>query len=342
MNRPLIVATNKLHAEVAELLNLHGDVIANMDDEPWTPERLLLEVRDARALMAFMPDRVDTAFLDAAPNLEIVACALKGFDNFDVAACTARGIWVSVVDDLLTDPTAELTVGLMIGLARHVMAGDVQVRRGFKGWRPRFYGTGLAGSRIGLLGMGAIGRALAKRLSGFGSEIAYWDRNRLSPQSEADHDVTYAEFDQLVATSTFLVSALPLMSDTRHLVNAGVLATMPEGAFLVNPSRGSVVDEAAVADALESGRLAGYAADVFEMEDWSIDDRPRQIEPRLLAMPDRTLFTPHLGSAVRQVRLAIEMDAAANIIDLLEGRRPRGAINDPVGASRHRAEQVSR
>ncbi|MEH6718879.1 MAG: phosphonate dehydrogenase [Aurantimonas endophytica] len=341
MNRPLIVATSKIHTEVVELLSLHGDVVANVNDEPWAVDRLSSELREARAVMAFMPDRVDNAFLEAAPNLEIVACALKGFDNFDVATCTARGVWVSIVEDLLTDPTAELTVGLMIGLARHIMSGDVEVRRSFDGWRPRFYGTGLSGSCIGLLGMGAIGQALAKRLRGFGSEIVYWDRNRLSPQSEADHGVTFAEFNQVVAKSTFLISALPLTTETRHMVDAAVLAAMPGGAFLVNPSRGSVVDEAAVADALESGRIAGYAADVFEMEDWAIDDRPRQIEPRLLAMPDRTLFTPHLGSAVQHIRLAIEMDAAANIIDVLEGRRPRGAINDPVGLSRRRAAQVS-
>lgn len=328
MSRPRIVVTSKIHAQIAEALGHHGEVVANPGDEPWPPGRLRQEIADASAVMAFMPDRLDAAFLDAAPNLTIVACALKGFDNFDVAACTERGVWVSVVQDLLTEPTAELTIGLMIGLARHVLAGDRHVREGFAGWRPRFYGVGLAGSRVGLLGIGAIGRSLARRLAGFGCELVYWDRHRLSRSEELALGVTYAEFDRLVATSTFLVSALPLTPDTRHKIDAPVLAAMPEGALLINPSRGSVVDEAAVADALESGRLAGYAADVFEMEDWALEDRPRRIEPRLLAMADRTLFTPHLGSAVRDVRLAIEQDAMMNIIDALLGRRPRGAIND--------------
>lgn len=334
MARPRIVVTSRIHEEVAGLLARHGEVVANEGDAPWPPERLRREIAAADAVMAFMPDSVDGGLLAAAPRLRIIACALKGHDNFDVAACTAHGVWVSIVEDLLTEPTAELAVGLMIALARNVPAGDRHVRSGFAGWRPRFYGTGLAGAGVGLLGMGAIGRALARRLAGFGCDIAYWDRRRLAPAVEAELGITYAPFDSVVATATFLISALPLTAETRHLVNARTLAAMPDGAFLINPSRGSVVDEAAVADALESGRLAGYAADVFEMEDWALADRPRAIDPRLLACPERTLFTPHLGSAVGDVRLAIERDAAANIIDVLEGRAPRGAVNAVAGEPR--------
>lgn len=329
VNRPRVVATSRIHAEVADLLREHADLVVNEGDEPWPRQRLRAEVARAAAVMTFMPDMVDAAFLEAAPELEIVSCALKGFDNFDVDACTGRGVWVSIVQDLLTEPTAELAIGLMIGLGRHVMAADRHVRQGYSGWRPRFYGTGLAGSRIGLLGMGAIGRAIAQRLAGFGCEIVYWDRRPLSESEERELGIVFSRFDELVATSAFLVSALPLTAETRHIVDSRVLAAMPEGALLVNPSRGSVVDEAAVADALEQDRLAGYAADVFEMEDWALPDRPRQVEPRLLAMPDKTLFTPHLGSAVRKVRIAIERDAAENMIEALQGRRPHGAINEP-------------
>jgi phosphonate dehydrogenase len=328
MNRHRIVVTNRIHDEIARLLGGYGEVFVNANEEPWPREHLFREIAGATAVMTFMPDRIDRAFLDAAPDLAVVACALKGFDNFDVPACTERGIWVSIVEDLLTQPTAELTIGLMIGLARHVLAGDEHVRTGFAGWRPRFYGTGLSGSRIGILGMGAIGRALAKRLSGFDCEIVYWDRNPLAPEEERRLGVSRADFQELVGTSHFLVSALPLTAETHHLIGASTLAAMRPDALLVNPSRGGVVDESAVADALASDRLAGYAADVFEMEDWAIPDRPRQIEPRLIAMRDRTLFTPHIGSAVRNVRLAIEREAALNIIDVIEGRPPRSAIND--------------
>ncbi|MFN7023949.1 MAG: phosphonate dehydrogenase [Pseudorhizobium sp.] len=327
-SRHRIVVTNKIHDEIARLLGGYAEVVLNTAEEPWPRERLVRELVGATAVMTFMPDRIDREFLNAAPDLAVVSCALKGYDNFDVATCTERGIWVSIVQDLLTQPTADLTIGLMIGLARHVLAGDAHVRTGFAGWRPRFYGTGLSGSRVGILGMGAIGCELAKRLSGFNCEIFYWDHNLLTPEEERRLGVSASDFQELVSTSQFLVSALPLNPETHHLVGACALAAMRPDALLINPSRGGVVDESAVADALETDRLAGYAADVFEMEDWAIADRPRQIEPRLIAMRDRTLLTPHIGSAVRDVRLAIEREAALNIIDVIEGRPPRSALND--------------
>ena len=199
-----------------------------------------------------------------------------------------------------------------------------------QGWRPTLYGAGLAGARIGLLGMGAIGEAIVARLKGFDATVRYWDRRTLSAGREAELDISWCERDALLAGSDMVICALPLSEETLHTVDTGAIALMKPGALLVNPSRGSIVDESAVADALETGQLGGYAADVFEMEDWARPDRPRTVEPRLLAMKDRTLFTPHLGSAVTTVRQAIEMEAAASIIDLLTGREPRGAINRPT------------
>lgn len=328
MKTPKIVITNKVHDEIFDRLSRHAEVVVNESQEPWPRDRLLRELADATAMMAFMPDRVDAALLDHAPHLRLVACALKGFDNFDVAACTRRGVWVSIVEDLLTEPTAELTIALMIGLARHMLAGDVQVRSGYRGWRPRLYGTGLKGATVGILGMGAIGRAVAERLSGFGCRSVYWDRARLDHAEEVRLKAAWADFDTLLASADYVVCALPLTPETFHRIDADALRRMRKGALLINPSRGSVVDEAAVAMAIDGGHLGGYAADVFEMEDWARADRPRAIDGRLLARPDRTLFTPHLGSAVAEVRLAIERDAAENILDLLRGDRPRRAIND--------------
>ncbi|WP_449288920.1 phosphonate dehydrogenase [Methyloligella solikamskensis] len=325
-----IVVTNRIHADVRERLEAYGEVVVNAEPEPWPQAELERLASDAHALMTFMPDSIGAAELRAMPELKLLACALKGFDNFDIEACTLRGVWVTIVPDLLTVPTAELTIGLTIGLARHVMTGDSQVRSGFEGWRPTLYGTGLAGSRVGVLGIGAIGKAILQRLAGFEVDASYWDKAPLSPEDERKLGARFSALEPLLRESNFVICALPLTPQTLHIMNETAIAQLKPGAFLINPARGSLVDESAVADALENGRLAGYAADVFEMEDWAREDRPRQIEPRLLAMADRTLFTPHLGSAVSSVRHAIEMEAARSIIDFLEGRSPRGAVNSPA------------
>ncbi len=276
----------------------------------------------ADAMMAFMPDRVDQAFLAAAPRLKVIACALKGFDNFDVAACTRAGVWVSIVPDLLTAPTAELAIGLALGLGRHLREGDGFVRSGaFQGWRPVLYGTGLAGSTVAILGLGRLGSAIAARLAGFGCRLIGHDEAAAGPATVAPVGLAEA-----LSEADLVIVALPLTDGTRHMIDARALARMKPGALLVNVGRGSTVDEAAVADALCAGRLGGYAADVFALEDWALDDRPRAIDPRLLAHP-RTLFTPHLGSAVTQVRAEIAMAAALNIADALAGRHPRDAVN---------------
>ncbi|WP_203099404.1 NAD(P)-dependent oxidoreductase [Skermanella rosea] len=181
--------------------------------------------------------------------------------------------------------------------------------------------------------MGAIGRAIAGRLAGFGADLVFWDRRPADAAAGIAPGLRRLDRADLFATSDILVVALPLTDGTLHLIDRAALATVKPGALLVNPARGSVVDEAAVADALAAGHLGGYAADVFEMEDWARPDRPRGVDPRLLADRDRTLFTPHPGSAVGRVRLAIEREAAANIIDVLEGRAPRGAVNRPDAAA---------
>lgn len=309
--RPRVVITQRVFPETLALLSSHADVVAGGPS------------RDADALMVFMPDSLDEAFLQACPNLKVVAAALKGYDNFDVNACTRLGIWFTIIPDLLTEPTAELALALMLSLARNVLAGDRLIRSGeFQGWRPILYGTSLAGSTIGLIGFGAVGRALARMLQGFSCRVQYCD-----PAVGAS-----TPLEALLATSDFVLPLLPLTTSTFHLLDHQTLRRMKLGAYLINVSRGSVVDEEAVADALESGHLAGYAADTFEMEDWARHDRPREISPRLLRLTDRTLFTPHLGSAVASARREIERAAANNILQALRGERPSDAINNPAGS----------
>lgn len=327
---PHIVIANRIHRAVAAVLEPHGTLDVNDTGAPWNASELRERCRNADAIMAFMTERVDAAFLDACPKLRVIAGALKGYNNFDLFACTQRGIAVTVVPDLLTEPTAELTLGLMIAVARHFGAGDRLIRAGrFEGWRPIGFGGSLDGAIIGILGAGAVGQALLRMLSGFNCQRQYFDTHRLTQEAEQGLQAAFVDQETLVRTSDFLVVGLHLTSNNRHLVDTGFIESMKPGAYLINPSRGSLVDEAAVADALETGGLAGYAADTFELEDWQLDDRPRQVDARLRTS-DKTFFTPHLGSAVRRVREAIEAAAAASIIDVFEGRRPDGLVNEEV------------
>lgn len=325
MTRPRIVVTNPVHPPVLELLRQEGEVVANPSPVPWTPAELAARSADASALMAFMPDRVDGEFLAGAPRLQIVACALRGHDNFDVDACTRSGVWVSTVPELLIAPTAELAIGLAIGLARNVRLADPVVRSGsHHGWRAAFYGSGLAGAVVGIVGMGKLGQAIAKRLGAFDcARVLGVDPRPFAPEGAAP-----VSLKQALADADYLFLAAPLTQHTLALVDAKALAHARAGQLIINVGRGSVVDEGAVADALFEGRLAGYASDVFAFEDWAVPGRPAGIDERLLSLPN-TLFTPHLGSAVRDVRLQIELCAAGNIVAALQGREPPDAINQP-------------
>jgi phosphonate dehydrogenase len=282
--------------------------------------------------MVFMPDSIDGEFLEACPELRIVSAALKGYDNFDVEACTQRNVWFTIVPDLLTVPTAELAVGLLIALSRNVLEGDRLVRSGkFRGWRPVLYGMGLAGSKVGIMGLGAVGRAIAERLSGFGVDILYSDPRPIELKSEQVFKVMSMEcvnLDVLLRRSDFVIVATPLTEDTFHLIDATRIGRMKRGSCLVNIGRGSTVDEEAVSQALDSGHLAGYAADVFEFEDWALSGRPGAVHEKLIKS-SKTVLTPHIGSAVADVRLKIAMEAAQNIVQALSGEVPADAINHP-------------
>jgi phosphonate dehydrogenase len=319
-----IVVTHRVFPGTFDRLRSAGRVIAP-SGEKLPPQELRAALQDADAVMVFMPDRVDAEFLAVAPQLSIVAAALKGYDNLDVAACTRRGVRVSIVPDLLTAPTAELSIGLILGLARHLREADAYVRSGsFSGWTPRFYGLGLTGSTVGLVGLGAIGRAIARRLGGFDCRLLYYDAS--SPSDSEDAALTQMPLDRLLGESDVVVLCLPLSAETLHLFDDARLRRMKPGALLINPARGSLVDEPAVARALDSGQLGGYAADAFELEDLSRPHRPREI-PAALLMHPRTLFGAHIGSATVQARQAIELRAAENILDALAGRIPLDAVN---------------
>jgi phosphonate dehydrogenase len=317
--RPKVVITHWVHDEVLQLLGSMCDVLPNTNPETLPRDELLRRSADADAIMVFMPDLIDVSFLDQCPRLKVIAAALKGYDNIDVDACRRRGITFSFVPDLLTEPTAELAVALLLAIGRNILNGDRMVRSGsFSGWRPVLYSCGLWNSTVGIVGMGAIGQAIARRLKGFGCEVAYYDPCRLDQTCEQDLRVSFLPFDDLLKQSRFVLTAIPLSPESLHLFDRQTLALMPHGSILVNVGRGSVVDEAAVAEYLQEGHLAGYAADVFEFEDWARLDRPGNIHQGLINNNRQTVLTPHLGSATDIARREIALVAAKSILTSLQ------------------------
>lgn len=328
-----ILASHRVFSETKTALAKIGQVYAPNPAERFMRPQLNRLASGADAFLAFMPDAVDESWLANAPRLRIIAGALKGYDNLDLDACTRRGVWVSNVPDLLTIPTAEITIGLMIALARKIRAGDSWVRsRGVSRWRPDLYGVGIHDSTIGLLGLGMIGQAVAERLRAFGARLLYCDRRAASAAMERRLQLTRCNLGMLLAQCDYVIVAMPLNAESHHLLDRRALANCKKGMLLINPSRGSVVEEAAILHALKTGRLGGYAADVFECEDLSVPEHPARILSGLLTHP-ATLFTPHLGSAVERVRREIELRAAGNIADWAHGLAPRDALNRPHGVS---------
>ena len=327
-----VVVTHWVHADVtARLAEFCRPVTPSREQEVWPRAEVLARAREADGLVVCMADRVDSELLAACPRLRVVSGVFKGHDTIDLAACVRRGVQVTVLPGLLTAPTAELVVGLTLALRRRLVEGDAWVRSGrHTGWRPHFYGSGLAGACVGIIGMGRIGRAVATRLLGFDATLVYSDPVPLpEPESRWLRRVSLPD---LLAGSDVVVPLVPLTEDTRHLLGAEALRRMRPGACVVNAARGSVVDENAVAEALRDGRLGGYAADVFAFEDTAGDTAPGAasigIPPGLLAHP-RTVLTPHLGSAVDDVRREMGLAAAEQVRDALAGKYPEGAITAP-------------
>ena len=279
------------------------------------PEGWRGELADADALLCLLTDRVDAALLDSAPRLRIVANAVVGYEHVDVQACAARGIVVTNTPDVLTEATADLTWALILATVRRLPRAEHSLRAGeFHGWGFWDYlGGDLAGATLGIYGMGRIGRAVARRATGFGMRVAYSSRTRLSADEEARLGATSVSFDDLLATADVLTLHAPLTPETRHVIGRDALRRMRPGSYLVNTARGPLVDEAALVDALRDGPLAGAGLDVYEREP--------EITPGLLELPNVVLL-PHVGSATRDTRTRMAMLAARNVHAVLRGEPP--------------------
>jgi glyoxylate reductase len=271
------------------------------------------------AIVSLLTDRIDAPLLEHAPALRIVANVAVGVDNVDLAACRARGIIVTNTPGVLTEATADLAFGLLLAASRRIAEGDRLVRRGqFVGWTlSLLLGACVHGAMLGIVGLGRIGQAMARRARGFGMHVLYAQPSRQPLDVERALGAQYEPLDDLFAASDFVSIHCPLTASTRHLVNGTRLARMRPGSVLVNTARGACVDEAALADALERGPLAAAGLDVFE-------DEPR-IHPRLLALPN-VVLAPHIGSADRPTREAMARIAVDNVIAVLEGKPPITAV----------------
>jgi len=308
-----IVVTRRIPDPAIGLLEGAGDVWVSPHDRPLSADELHSAVAGADAAVTLLHDRVDDAFLDAAgPALRIVANVAVGYDNVDVEACARRGVVVSNTPGVLTEATADIAFALILMSTRRLGEGERLIRaRTPWSWSMFFMlGTGLQGKTLGIVGLGKIGQATARRARAFGMEIVYAGRRRAAEDVEAELSARFLPLDELLTTADVVTLHCPLSAETRHLIDAEALGRMQPSAFLVNTTRGPVVDEAALADALRSGTIAGAGLDVFE--------RDPEVHEALLDL-ENVVLIPHLGSATVETRTAMGVLAARNVVAVLGG-----------------------
>lgn len=321
---PRIVVTRRLPAPVEQELSTRLGAEMNPDDRQFTPAQLSAALREADIVLCTLTDPLTRDVFDAAKPIRtrLLANFGVGFNHIDLAAAHSSGIAVTNTPGVLTEDTADLTMHLILAVARRTSEGERELRDGmWTGWRPtHLLGTRVSGKSLGIVGFGRIGQAVAQRASrGFGMTVRYHSRTRAKPDVESQCGAEWCDsLDGLLAQSDFVTLHCPATPDTYHLIDGGRLAAMPPRARLVNTSRGDVVDEVALVDALQAGRIAGAALDVFEQE-------PR-VHPALLGM-DNVVLIPHLGSATLESRTAMGMRAVANIDAFLAGQ----PLPNPVG-----------
>ena len=317
MSQPKVLVTGRLPASAIALLTEGCEVDQHREGDPLSPEALRSRVADVQGMVCLSTDRVDAAVLDAGAALQVVATIAVGYDHIDVAHARARGIVVTHTPDVLTHAVAESTLGLMLAVTHRVAEGDRLVRRGeWVGWSLDFMlGTELRGKRLGIVGAGRIGRAVAALATAFGMEVVFAERlgDRATGGPADPEDVVRVSLDELLVTSDVVSLHVPLTPDTRHLIDRRTLARMKRSAYLVNMARGPVVDEAALVWALEERLIAGAALDVYE-------DEPR-VHPGLPKL-ENVVLQPHVGSATRETRTAMIELAVRNVVEVVSGRPP--------------------
>ncbi|MBK9306489.1 MAG: D-glycerate dehydrogenase [Nitrospira sp.] len=311
MDRPSLFITRLLPQAVMDAIPQRYRVLADSTDRPTTVHELAHGFSQADAVICTLADRIDASVLSQATKLKIVANYAVGYNNIDLSAAAQRGIIVTNTPDVLTDATADLTWALLLAVARRVTEGDALVRAGrWTGWAPtQMLGTDLTGKTLGIVGMGRIGQAVAYRASGFRMSVLYAGRHAVS--SPPGFSWTWQPLDAVLTRSDYLSLHVPLTDTTRHLISQRELALMKPTAFLINTSRGPVIDESALLTALEAGTIAGAGLDVYEHE---------PAVPPALSSLSNVVLLPHLGSATLETRVHMGLICLENIAAALEGR----------------------
>ncbi|MBW1800890.1 MAG: D-glycerate dehydrogenase [Deltaproteobacteria bacterium] len=315
-----VLVTAKLPEDVIESIKVVHDVEAYQEIRPMERAVLLQRVVDKDGLLCTITDRIDEELLCRAPGLKVIANYGVGYNNIDVEAATKRGIPVSNTPDVLTDATADIAMALILASARRLVEGDKRVREGqFTFWAPmHFLGSEVTGKTLGIVGLGRIGRAVARRAKGFDMRILYHNRNRIETIDENALGITFVTLDTLLSESDFISLHVPLTEQTHHLIGPEELVRMKSNAYLINTSRGPVVDEKALVEAIERKQIAGAGLDVYENE-------PR-LTPGLAGL-DNVVLLPHVGSATLETRTAMARLAAENLLAGLKGDVPPNCVN---------------
>ena len=310
-----ILISNVLPKEALDLIPKEITVDYNGADAPLPKAELLARVRGKDGLVCHIVSAIDDEVLAAAPTLKVVANVAVGYNNIDVAVARRRGVVVTNTPDVLTETTADFAWALLMAAARRVVEADHFARSGqWQRWQwDLLWGADVHGKTLGILGFGRIGRAVARRASGFDMRVLYHDAVRPAPAVERELRVTYAEPETILREADFVSLHTPLLPETRHLINERTLRLMKKTALLVNAARGPIVDEAALVRALKEGWIAGAGIDVFEEEP--------TIHPGLAPLPN-VVLAPHIASASRDTRIAMATLAVRNCLAVLDGKPP--------------------
>ncbi|MGE0098470.1 MAG: 2-hydroxyacid dehydrogenase [Hydrogenophaga sp.] len=320
-SRASVLVSRSVFPEVVERLREHFDVQTNDEDAVWSPAELAARLQGKKGVLTTGSERVDAALLAACPQLKIVANIAVGYNNFDVPAMTAAGVLATNTPDVLTETTADFGFALLMATARRISESEHFLRAGqWNQWRlDLFAGAEVHGSTLGILGMGRIGQAIARRgAHGFGMKVIYHNRSRLDAATEAECKARYVDKAELLSSADHLILVLPYSAESHHAIGAAEIAQMKPTATLVNIARGGIVDDAALAVALREKRIAAAGLDVYEGEP--------KVHPDLLTVPN-VVLTPHIASATIATRKAMANLAADNVIAFLTTGRAVTPIN---------------
>jgi glyoxylate reductase len=325
--RPSILISRVLPAEAVARARSRAEVDLHEADRPLERTELIARLKGRQGLVCLITDAIDAPLLAACPDLKVVANVAVGFNNIDVAEATKRGVVVTNTPDVLTETTADFAWTLLMATARRVVEADRYVREGkFTQWEfMLLLGGDIHGKTLGIIGFGRIGRAMARRARGFDMRVLYQDAVAADPATERELQATRTDTATLLRESDFVTLHTPLLPETRHLINAQSLKTMKKTAYLINASRGPVVDEAALAQALKEGWIAGAGIDVFEREP--------EVHPALMGLSN-VVLAPHIASASSDTRLKMANLAVDNCLAVLEGKTPPTPVNPEVLAGR--------